>query len=239
MKNLKIWVIVILVVITISCSENKNVANSNDNSVAYRSDIDIITMATPKGGKLKPAENGPIRSALGEPKIDLSTFTLEVTGLVDSSFSLSWDQIKNWRSVYSDTIIMYCIEGWEVWGNWKGILVSDLLDAAHLKADGTHVLFHCAENYSTALPISYLRLYKAILAYQVNDSRLQEHDGFPLRLIAFGKLGYKWAKWVNKLEVIDRSRIGYWEGYGYSDRADVSLERRKYYEGSLTEPLKY
>ena len=81
--------------------------------------------------------------------------------------------------------------------------------------------------------------YDAMLAYQVNGSPLKQHDGFPFRLIAVGKYGYKWAKWVNKLEVINKSRVGYWEGYGYSDRADVPIERRRYYEGSDAKPLEY
>ena len=52
--------------------------------------VDVTTMATPKGGKLKPAEEGPVRSTLGQPKIDLDNFELSVSGLVDSPFSLTW-----------------------------------------------------------------------------------------------------------------------------------------------------
>jgi DMSO/TMAO reductase YedYZ molybdopterin-dependent catalytic subunit len=134
---------------------------------------------------------------------------------------------------------MYCVEGWEVWGNWKGILVKHFLDKAHVQQQGKFVPFSCSECYTTALPISYLEKYHAMLVYQVNGKPLQEHDGFPLRLIAFGKYGYKWAKWINKLEVMNQSQIGYWEGFGYPDRAGVPLERRKYYEGSIAKPLEY
>jgi DMSO/TMAO reductase YedYZ molybdopterin-dependent catalytic subunit len=90
--------------------------------------------------------------------------------------------------------IMYCVEGWEVWGNWKGILIKDLLDKAHLQSDGEYILFESRDGYKTALPISYLENYNAMLAYWVNNALLQKQDGFPLRLIAFGKYGYKWAK---------------------------------------------
>lgn len=218
------------------CSEDQKTITSNANNDGV---VDITTMATPLGGKLKSAEEGPVRSALGEPTINLNIFRLEITGLVDSSYALKLEQIHALDAVYSDTILMYCVEGWEVWGNWKGILVEDLLDKAQVIPQGQYVLFSCSDGYTTALPISYLKKYKAMLAYQVNAKPLQSHDGFPLRLIAFGKFGYKWAKWVNKLEVISQSQQGYWENYGYSDIADVPLQRRRYYEGENAEPLNY
>lgn len=93
--------------------------------------------------------------------------------------------------------------------------------------------------YKTALPISYLEKYNSMLAYQVNYGPLQDHDGFPLRLIAFGKYGYKWAKWVSKLRIINESQLGYWEKLGFSDQANVSLDRRRYYEGDSIKPLEY
>ena len=102
-------------------------------------------MATPNGGKLNPAQNGPERSVLGLPTIDINTFKLEITGLVDSSFSLTWDDILAFPETFSDTIRMYCVEGWEVWGNWKGILIKDLLDKTHVQPRGEYILFECAE----------------------------------------------------------------------------------------------
>jgi DMSO/TMAO reductase YedYZ molybdopterin-dependent catalytic subunit len=201
--------------------------------------IDGFTMATPNGGELLPAEKGPVRSALGVPTINLDNFQLTVTGLVDSTYSLSWEEIKELPPTFTGRMIMYCVEGWEVWGNWKGVLIKDLLDRAHVQDDGAFILFECRDGYKTSLPISYLVKYNAMLAYQVNDALLQSQDGFPLRLIAFGKYGYKWAKWVSKLNVMNQSQLGYWEKLGYSDQADVSLDRRRFYEGDTITPLVY
>jgi DMSO/TMAO reductase YedYZ molybdopterin-dependent catalytic subunit len=237
MRKFIYFIFCMITIIQISCKDKKmvNLQNGgNDDGT-----IDITTMATPNGGKLKSAQDGPIRSALGQPKIDLTTFTLEITGLVDSSLSFNWEEINRLPAVFSDTMLMYCVEGWEVWGDWKGILVKDLLDKAHVQGEGKYILFGGVDGYTTALPISYLEKYNAMLAYQVNDSLLKEHDGFPLRLVAFGKYGYKWAKWVTSLEVLNQSQVGYWEGYGYPDRADVPIERRRYYEGSNANPLDY
>jgi len=208
-------------------------------SRAKEGERDVTSMATPRGGKLKPAEDGPVRSALGQPEIELDSFELWISGLVDSSFSLTWEEMLEWPSSFSDTMIMYCVEGWEVWGSWKGILVRELLEKAHLKEGAAHVMFQSVDGYSTALPISYITKYDVLLAYEVNGNRLEDHDGFPLRLIAFGKYGYKWAKWVSRLEIMAESRLGHWETRGYDDRADVPLSRRRYYEGEEIQPLEY
>ena len=233
--KLKYYPLALLLMLTIfiSCKEEKGI-NESGNKI-----FDVTTMSTPNGGRLKPAEKGPIRSALGVPEIDLSQFQLTITGLVDSSFSLNWEALQQWPAVYSDTILMYCVEGWEVWGNWRGILVKELLQPARPQDSAKYVLFHCVDGYTTALEVPYLEKYNSILAYEVNGKPLQKHDGFPLRLTAFGKLGYKWAKWVTKLEVISQPQKGYWEQRNYPDLANVSLSRRKYYEGEQAKPLDY
>ncbi len=240
MKNLNIILISILLTIISfpGCHPDKKIDThtpvNNKNGKTS-----LINMLTPGGERLLPAEQGPVRTALEEPAIDLNTYKLEITGLVDLSYSLTWEEIQQLPVANSDTILMYCVEGWEVWGDWEGILINDLLDKAHVQPEGKYILFSSVEGYKTSFPISYLKKYKAILAYNVNGSPLKESDGFPLRLIAFGKYGYKWEKWVNKLEVVNQSQIGYWEGYGYPDRADVPIIRRSYYEGVKAEPLVY
>jgi len=227
---------IILMIYSLSFVNGQDIIDYHN---SYDKTIDVTTMATPDGAKLRSAVNGPVRSVLGEPSIDLNSYELNITGLVDSSLTLTWKEIKNLPAAYTDTIIMYCVEGWEVWGNWKGILVKDLLQKVSIQSKGKYVLFSCADGYTTALPVSYVLKYNAMLAYQVNDSLLKKQSGFPLRLIAFGKYGYKWAKWVNKLTLIKKPQKGYWEKRGYSDQADVPIKRRRYYEGKNAKPLKY
>ena len=199
----------------------------------------IRNAITPTGERLLPAEKGPERSALGVPAIDLNNFRLKITGLVDSSYSLSLTEVFTLPEAQTDTTIMYCVEGWEVWGVWQGVSVKELLDVARVKPEGKYVLFICADGYSTCLPLSYLENYNIMLAYNVNGSPLKSSDGYPLRLISFGKYGYKWAKWINRLKVIDMYEYGYWESRGFPDDADVPLYRRQYYEGENAKPLEY
>jgi DMSO/TMAO reductase YedYZ molybdopterin-dependent catalytic subunit len=237
MKKKLFLIVIVSCFLQLSC-ENK-ITNHKQNTIEENNGFDVSTMATPDGERLKAAQNGPVRSALGQPEIDLASFKLTVDGMVDSVKSYNWQEIQDWNAVFSDTILMYCVEGWEVWGKWKGMLVKDLLLMANPQTGADFVLFHCAEGYTTTLPISYLEKYQTFLAYEVNGEPLQAHDGFPLRLISFGMFGYKWAKWVNRLELIHNTQLGFWEKYGYADIAHVPLERRKFYEGEDAEELVY
>lgn len=210
------------------CAEKKEPLTSGQDLDEMNFDRDLV-----------PAEEGPERSAFGVPAIEIDRFRVQVTGLVDSSFSLSWEEIQKLSAAYTDTLIMYCVEGWQVWGVWKGMLIGDLLDKTGVRADAEYILFECADGYKSVLPVSFLKKYGAMLAYQVNDSLLQEHDGFPLPLIAPGIYGYKWSKWVNRMDVMNVSMVYDRKLEEYLDPAHVPLERRRYFEGQDAKPLDY
>ena len=201
--------------------------------------IEFATMATPNGSKLLGAAFGPVRAVKGIPAFNLNTYKLSVTGIVDSPYELNWAEVRSLPAISTGDMMMYCVDGWEVWGNWRGILVKDLLSRAVLRDSSNYVLFKTIDGYTTSHSISYLEKYNCILAYEVNGNRLSDSHGYPLRLVAFSKFGYKWAKWVTELEVTYRSTLGFWENIRYSDEAHVELDRRKYYEGPSAEPLEY
>jgi len=61
-----------------------------------------------------------------------------------------------------------------------------------------------------------------ILAYKMNDVVLPVDRGFPFQLVAEDKLGYKWIKWVTRIEVSDDEDYeGYWEQRGFTNEADI------------------
>lgn len=227
-----------VIVVALSCRSDHPV-DQKEPEANPGEQVDITTMATPRGGKLAPAHQGPIRNALGQPEVDMTNYRLLIDGLVDSSFSLHYNTILQMRSEQTDTMLMYCVEGWEVWGVWKGISVAELLNKAKVNPRATHVVFYGIDGYSTAHSIKYLYKYNTILAYDVNGMRIYKEDGFPLRLIAPGLFGYKWAKYVNRLEAVNGSKPGFWEQRGYSDKAIVPLARRQYYEGNAAEPIEF
>ncbi len=67
--------------------------------------------------------------------------------------------------------------------------------------NATTVIFYSADGYSTSLEKDYLLEKDIILAYRLNDVTLPPERGFPLQLVAEGKYGYKWAKWIVRIEL--------------------------------------
>jgi len=60
------------------------------------------------------------------------------------------------------------------------------------------------------------------MAYKMNDLTLPPERGFPFQLVAEKKWGYKWIKWITKIELSDDEEYrGYWESRGYSNEADL------------------
>ena len=105
MKTCMFIFISILVIFQLSCKDE--IQNPKEEIEK----VDAKTIATPQGGILPSAEDGPVRSVKGQPNVDLDTYKLSLNGLVTSPFDLSWQAIKQWQSVYSDTMLMYCVEG--------------------------------------------------------------------------------------------------------------------------------
>ena len=247
MKAVTLFLVLLMAALTGCDDHQPTPINSNitdTNPYPYTPDpnapqIGGLTGATPKGGPLKSAREGPERSIFGVPGIDINTFTLRVSGMVDSSLELTWPQILELPTATTDTMLMYCVEGWEVWGTWEGVLLDTLFSMAGIQPGAKYALLNTADGYSTSHEVAYLHKYNAMLAYKVNGEYLANNDGFPLRLICFGKFGYKWAKWVNDIELTNYNVLGFWEKNGYDDQALVPIERRIYFEGMNAEPIEY
>jgi len=156
----------------------------------------------------------------GTQHLNKSTYRLLVRGLVDKELNMSYLELLK-LSAYSQVAYMPCVEGWGFTAKWTGFRVEDLLNIAELKPNATYVVFHSSDGYSTGLPLEYLRNNKVLIAYGINDVTLPPERGFPLQLVAVNKFGYKWAKWITSMEVVDNEVAGYWESRGYSNDADV------------------
>jgi DMSO/TMAO reductase YedYZ molybdopterin-dependent catalytic subunit len=157
-------------------------------------------------------------------------FRLKVEGLVRNPLSLSLTEL---RALPARTqITMHsCDEGWSAIGKWTGVPLGHLLGMAELAADARYIVFHCLDELERApnrLGFYYesIDLFDAfhpqtILAYEMNDRDLPVRHGAPLRLRVERQIGYKNAKFVNRIEAvagldkIGRGKGGFWEDRGY------------------------
>jgi DMSO/TMAO reductase YedYZ molybdopterin-dependent catalytic subunit len=160
-------------------------------------------------------------SISGPQDVDIDTYRLEVGGLVDMPLSLTYDDVLG-EDLYQKVVTLNCVEGWSVDILWEGVKVADVLDRAGVQENANTVIFYAVDGYTTSLPLDFILNNDILMAYKMNDVVLPPERGYPFQLVAQDKLGYKWIKWINKIELSnDPSYEGYWESRGFSNEADV------------------
>jgi len=161
-------------------------------------------------------------------------YRLRVDGLVQRPASLSLDEL---RALPSRTQITRhdCVEGWSAIGKWKGARLSAVLESAGARPEARYVVFYCAdpmEEDGTGLYYESIDMLDAmhpqtLLAYELNDKPLPIKNGAPIRLRVERQLGYKHAKYVMRLELVESfahiagGNGGYWEDQGYEWYAGI------------------
>jgi DMSO/TMAO reductase YedYZ molybdopterin-dependent catalytic subunit len=161
-------------------------------------------------------------SIKGPQYIDIESYHLEVTGLVSNPREYTYDEVVGSYQNYKKLVTLNCVEGWSVNILWEGVLVRDLLEESGVLPDAKVVIFHAYDGYTTSLPLDYIMNNDIIMAYKMNDVIIPPERGFPFELVAESKWGYKWIKWITKIELSDDENYrGFWESGGYSNSADL------------------
>jgi DMSO/TMAO reductase YedYZ molybdopterin-dependent catalytic subunit len=159
-----------------------------------------------------------------------ASWRLTVDGLVRRPLSLSLAEIKA-LPARTQITMHSCDEGWSAIGQWTGVVLSQLLQAAELMPEVRYIVFHCLDELErtpdrSGLYYESLDLFDAfhpqtILAYGMNGQSLPVAHGAPLRLRVERQIGYKNAKYVTRIEAVDRldhvgrGKGGFWEDRGY------------------------
>jgi DMSO/TMAO reductase YedYZ molybdopterin-dependent catalytic subunit len=167
-------------------------------------------------------------AALVENKF--ADWRLQIDGMVARPQSLSLASLKL-LPARTQVTRHDCVEGWSAIGKWTGVPLGDLLRTAGLLPSARYVVFHCADELEKTLDGSG-RYYESIdlvdafhpqtlLAYSMNGQDLSVGHGAPLRLRVERQLGYKQAKYLMRIQVVDGFKGlwggngGYWEDRGY------------------------
>ena len=162
-------------------------------------------------------------SIQGPQYIDIKTYRLAITGLVNNQSEYTYDNVISDNQHYKKVVTLHCIMGWSVKIFWEGVLVEDLIQEVGVNPAATTVIFYAYDGYSTALPLDYIIDRKIMIAYKMNNLTLPPERGFPFQLVAENKYGYKWIKWIKEIELSDNEDyLGYWESRGYSNAANLS-----------------
>ena len=173
------------------------------------------------GTKLTPISEQRTNALKGTQHLDRGTYRLTVDGLVENPLSLSYDDLLSYPTEFR-LVSLNCVEGWGFWAKWTGPRLAGIFADAKVKPGAKTVIFHCAdESGYTSLKLDYILEKDIIIALKLNDVTLPADRGFPFQVVAEDKFGYKWAKWVTRIELSSEDYQGYWEKGGYSNEADV------------------
>lgn len=174
-----------------------------------------------EGKKLSSVADFRENSIKGPQYVDKESYKLEVIGLVENPVSYTYDEVLD-RQKYKKVVTLNCVEGWSATILWEGVLMKDLITPAKPLENAKTIIFHAYDGYSTSFPIEYIMDNDIIMAYKMNDVVMPPERGFPFQLVAESKWGYKWIKWITKIEVSDNTDYkGYWESRGYSNTGDL------------------
>ena len=161
-------------------------------------------------------------SIKGPQHVNISTYRLVITGLVNKTVNYTYDEVLSKFQKYQKVVTLYCVEGWSVKILWEGFLVNDLLKEADVNSSAVAAIFYAYDGYSTELPLDYIKNNNIIIAYKINGLTLPPERGFPFELVAESQYGYKWEKWITKIELTDNPEyLGYWESRGYPNNASL------------------
>jgi DMSO/TMAO reductase YedYZ molybdopterin-dependent catalytic subunit len=160
-------------------------------------------------------------------------YRLQVGGLVAQPRAYSLDELK---ALPSRTQITRhdCVEGWSAIGKWKGVQLGRVLEQVEPLPPARYVVFHCADpmdhlgtRYYESIDMEDAWHAQTLLAYELNDAPLPIKNGAPIRVRVERQLGYKMAKYIMQIQLVERlddiagGKGGYWEDHGYEWYAGI------------------
>ncbi len=175
-----------------------------------------------------------IDTALLVPEVDVSTWQLKVTGMVDHPASLTYDELVA-MPLFEQYVTISCVSnrvGGNLVGNalWTGVRLKDVLGAAGVQTGATQVVGRSVDGFTVGFPTSWAMApeREPMIALGMNREPLPADHGFPARLIVPGLYGYVSAtKWLAEIQLTTREAVdGYWVPLGWAKDAPILTQSR-------------
>ncbi len=170
----------------------------------------------------------------GQPELDVDSYRLTVTGLVDRPLSFTLDELMAQPDQTLDV-------GFECGGNgnrmyhglvgnarWRGINLKALLERAGVQENGREVVFFGGDigqeeirgrqvdkAFARSLSLEDAMRDDNMIAFEMNGQPLPVHHGRPVRLLIPGFYGVANVKWLTQIHVQDTRYMGRFMGRDY------------------------
>jgi len=172
-------------------------------------------------------KNWPVLDLGEQPDVDLDAWKLEVGGLIDNPFTLTWTQFLALPQV-DDVSDFHCVTTWSRFDNhWRGVRFRTVAEMAVPKDAARHVLCTGYDfmpgsyiPYTTNLPLHRAVDDDVLLVHTWEGRPLPREHGGPVRVITPKLYAWKGTKWIRKIEFLAEDEKGFWEVRGYSNSAE-------------------
>jgi DMSO/TMAO reductase YedYZ molybdopterin-dependent catalytic subunit len=142
--------------------------------------------------------------------MDIEAYRLEVTGLVYTPQYLTYQEVLR-LPIIKRNVTLHCVEDCNEHLLFEGVRLADLLALAKSRKGVHTVIFYAPDGYSSSLSYDDTFRLDVMLASKINGRVLDAKWGFPFQLVAESKLGYKWVKWVTRIELSENPYKGFCE----------------------------
>ena len=146
-------------------------------------------------------------------RINAETWTLRISGLCESPKTYTLAELKN-LPTQSQSSRLKCVECWSARAEWRGFSIKELEQVIRPHASAQGVVFHCGDEYKEYFSREALNQDRVLLVHSMNGEPLSDAHGFPLRLIAPSKYGYKNPKAILEMEYVAEQQAGTWSKIG-------------------------
>jgi DMSO/TMAO reductase YedYZ molybdopterin-dependent catalytic subunit len=166
--------------------------------------------------------NTPIFWAEGHPgRLDRENWQLEITGSCDNPLTLSWQDLQDLPHTTVQARLT-SVTRWSVYGSWTGVTLAQILDLVKVRSSCKYLRFlSVGMIYDTSIPLEIAQKERSLIAWAYDDELLDEDYGGPLRGFIPYLWGYKSAKSIVKIELMDYYIPGFWEMRGYTDSGEI------------------
>jgi DMSO/TMAO reductase YedYZ molybdopterin-dependent catalytic subunit len=160
--------------------------------------VPTLPVFIPEEFELDPTTN--LHKSGTPQQIDVDTYSLEITGLVDQPLSLTYDQLRCMPKV-TETPTLVCPQTFFDTAEWSGVRLAYILKLAGVQEGATNVRMSGADGYYANISLEDAMRPESFLAYEWEGEPLPIMHGFPLRAVLPDIYGSQWVKWLLEIEI--------------------------------------
>ncbi|MET0771549.1 MAG: molybdopterin-dependent oxidoreductase [Candidatus Limnocylindrales bacterium] len=175
-----------------------------------------------------------IDTALLVPRVDASTWSLTVKGMVDREVRLTYEDLRA-MPLFDQYVTIACVSN-EVGGNlvgnalWTGVHLREVLAMAGVQTGATQIVGRSVDGFTVGFPTEWAMdpARDPMIAIGMNGEPLPADHGYPARLIIPGLFGYVSAtKWLGSIELTTwEGYDAYWVPLGWSKEGPILTQAR-------------